>query len=44
MKAVSGIRVLSFRVFCSSFQSFTAENWKEWWPKEVWAFGVTKEM
>ena len=29
---------------CNSFQSLAAENWKEWRPKEVRAFGVTREM
>jgi hypothetical protein len=38
------IRVSSFSDFCSSFQSLAAENWKEWWPKEELALGVTSEM
>jgi hypothetical protein len=41
---VREIRVSSFRDFCSSFQSMTAENCKERRPKEELALGVTSEI
>ena len=31
-------------IFCSSFQSLVAENWKERQPKEELALGVTSEI
>ena len=44
LKLVREVRVYSFRDFCSSFQSFAAENWKERQPKEELALGVTSEI
>ena len=32
------------QVFCSSFQSLAAENWKERRPKEELTLGVTSEI
>jgi hypothetical protein len=36
--------VSSFSDFCNSFQSLSAENWKERRPKEVLALGMTSEI
>lgn len=41
LKECGGMNVSSLRVFCSSFQSFVAENWNQWQPKEVRALGMT---
>ena len=44
LKASEGDMSLQLqRFFCSSFQSFAAENWKERRPKEELALGVTSE-
>lgn len=42
LKEVREMVFSSFRVF--SFQSHAAANWKELRPKEVFAFGITREM
>ena len=44
LKLVREVRVSSFRDFCSLFQSLAAENWKERWPKDELALGVTSEI
>ena len=38
------IGISSFSDFCNLFQSLAAENWKERWPKEVLALGMTSEI
>ena len=44
LKAIEGGMSLSFRDFCSSFQSLASENWKERRPKEELALGVTSKI
>ena len=45
LKVREGVReVSSFRDFCNLFQSLAAENWKERWPKEGLALGMTSAI
>ena len=44
LKLVREIWVSSFSDFCNSFQLLAAENWKERWPNEELALGVTSEI
>ena len=44
LKVNEGDISLQLQCFCNSFQSLAAENWKERWPKEVLALGMTSEL
>ncbi|CDQ96984.1 unnamed protein product [Oncorhynchus mykiss] len=44
LKLVREIKVSNFSDFCNSFQSQTAENWKERRPNEVLALGMISEI
>jgi hypothetical protein len=44
LKVSEGYIVSSLNDFCNSFQSLALENWKERWPKEELALGMTSEI